>query len=164
MVVLSNTSRSEMLSLESIPRIIASASQFLTSTLRILSAARIIAPRLDTSCSLALQSSLQAMKGTSRVAEPRQSEPGTVEARRGTRPEHPPRAAGRKRKARRWPRRLVGPAGRARYSACVPGDRDATERTGPRGSGQVGWYREGLTQAPVPTVERRSARGAGAFV
>src|SRR5215213_7429216 len=90
------------------------------------------------------------MTGTSRVAAPRQSEPGMVEARRGRRPEHPPRAAGRKRKARAKPRprRLVGPAGRARYSACVAGDRDATERAWPRGSGQVGWYREGLERLP----------------
>ena len=74
----------------------------------------------------------------------------------------PPAESGR-RGTKSRPRRLVGPAGRARYSECVPGEWDATERTGPRGSGQVGWYREGF-EAPVPTVERRFARGAGAFV
>src|SRR5918997_114513 len=70
------------------------------------------------------------MTGTSKVAEPVRASRGRWKSGAGRGPNilpEPPAESGR----REWPRRLVGPAGRARYSACVTGDRDATERTGP---------------------------------
>src|SRR5919107_4533005 len=103
------------------------------------------------------------MTGTSRSQNPVRASRGRWKPGAGRGPNilpEPPAESGR----REWPRRLVGPAGRARYSACVTGDRDATERTGParfRTSRVV--PRGPHMQAPVPTVERRSALGREHF-
>jgi hypothetical protein len=77
---------------------------------------------------------LQATMGTSKVAKAFvRASRGRCEARHGERPEDPPRAAARKRRARA--QTLVGPAGSARYSATrearkvyVPGKRGGTAR------------------------------------
>ena len=122
-------------------------------------------PDLTRACSWRYKALYRRRRERVGSQQPRQSEPGTVEARRGTKartssPSRRPKAEGR-----RLPRRLVGPAGRARYSAVRSGRPRRHERTGPRGSGQVGWYREGLSRGSRPYgVERRSALGAGAFV
>src|SRR5215211_7925438 len=103
---------------------------------------------------------IKATTGTSTVAQSRQASRGRCEARRGMRPEDPPRAADRKRRA--WAQALVGSAGYARYSGRVSWGH-LQRGPGPRGLGQAGWYRESL-ELPSLRWSVAPPTGGGSFL